>query len=56
MTTGPSGRRQEPLYVIPMALALILAAIFGAAFGLVWHAAGFGAKAESATATPKTDT
>ncbi|WP_156457800.1 hypothetical protein [Altererythrobacter sp. Root672] len=53
MTTGPSGRRQEPLYVIPMALALILAAILGAAFGLIWHAAGFGAKTETAAPAAK---
>jgi hypothetical protein len=46
MPLGPSGRRNEPLYVIPMALALILAAFLGGALGLVWHAAGFGGPAE----------
>lgn len=42
MPLGPSSKRNEPLYVIPMALALILAAFLGGALGLVWHAAGFG--------------
>lgn len=42
MALGPSTRRNEPLYVIPMALALVLAAFLGGAMGLVWHAAGFG--------------
>jgi hypothetical protein len=42
MALGPSGRRQEPLYIIPMALALVLAAFLGGALGLVWQAAGFG--------------
>lgn len=46
MPLGPSGRRNEPLHVIPMALALILAAFLGGALGLVWHAAGFGGGAE----------
>ena len=41
MALGPSGRRNEPLNVIPMALALVLAAFLGGALGLVWHAAGF---------------
>ena len=50
MTLGSSGRRDEPLYVMPMALALVLAAFLGAALGLVWQSAGFGgedAKAET---------
>ncbi|MBO9518362.1 MAG: hypothetical protein J7493_09870 [Porphyrobacter sp.] len=55
MTTGPSGKRKEPLYVIPMALALILAAIFGAAFGLIWHATGFGAKPAPAATAAKSE-
>lgn len=42
MTLGPSGRRQEPLYILPMALALVLAAFLGGALGLVWQASGFG--------------
>jgi len=42
MALGPSNRRNEPLYVIPMALALVLAAFLGGALGLIWHAAGFG--------------
>ena len=42
MPLGTPGRRKEPLYVIPMAFALVLAAFLGGALGLVWHAAGFG--------------
>jgi len=42
MALGPSGRRDEPLNVIAMALALVLAAFLGAAVGLIWHASGFG--------------
>ena len=47
MALGPSGRRNEPLYVVPMALALILAAFLGAALGLVWQSAGFGDESEA---------
>lgn len=43
MALGPSGRRQEPLYVLPMAAALVLAAFLGGALGLVWDALGPGA-------------
>ena len=42
MAIGPPGRRSEPLYVIPMAIALVLAAFAGAALGLIWHASGLG--------------
>ena len=42
MALGPSGRKQEPLHVFWMALALVLAAALGGALGLVWQAAGFG--------------
>lgn len=42
MPLGPSGRRNEPLNVIAMALALVLAAFLGAAAGLIWHGSGFG--------------
>ena len=42
MALGSPGRRPEPLHVIPMALALVLAAFLGGALGLVWQAAGFG--------------
>ena len=42
MALGPSGRRNEPLHVIPMALALVLAAFLGAALGVVWQSVGFG--------------
>ena len=50
MALGPSGRRNEPLYVMPMALALVLAAFLGAALGLVWQSAGFGEEEEAAPA------
>jgi hypothetical protein len=40
MALGPSGRRKEPLNVIAIALALVLAAFLGAALGLIWHALG----------------
>jgi hypothetical protein len=42
MSIGPSGRAPEPLYVLPMAIALALAAFAGGALGLVWHASGLG--------------
>ena len=42
MPLGQSGRRNEPLYVVPMALALVLAAFLGAALGLVWESVGLG--------------
>ena len=42
MPLGPHGRRNEPLNVIGMALALVLAAFVGAALGLIWHASGLG--------------
>jgi uncharacterized protein involved in exopolysaccharide biosynthesis len=38
MALGPPGRRDEPLHVFWMALALVLAAFLGGAAGLVWHA------------------
>ena len=50
MALGPSGRRNEPLHVIAMALALVFAAFLGAALGLVWHASGFGEDAPAADA------
>lgn len=42
MALGTPGRKREPLYVVRMALALVLAAALGGALGLAWHAAGFG--------------
>lgn len=39
MAISPPGRRQEPIYAIPMALALVLAAIAGAGLGFVWQSA-----------------
>ena len=53
MSLGPPTRRNEPIYVIPMALALVFAAFLGAALGLVWQSAGFGGDEET-TASPKT--
>ena len=53
MSLGPSGRRNEPLNVISMALALVLAAFLGAALGLIWHASGFGDDDEPPAATAK---
>jgi hypothetical protein len=50
MPLGPSGRRNEPLNVIAMALALAFAAFLGAALGLIWHASGFGGDDEPAPA------
>jgi hypothetical protein len=55
MPIGSSGRKREPLHVIPMALALVFAAIAGAALGLVWHASGFGDPEPAATAQPADD-
>ena len=42
MGLSPSGRRNPPLNVIAMAIALVLAAFLGAALGLLWHASGLG--------------
>ena len=53
MSLGPPGRRKEPLHVFWMAVALVLAAILGAALGLIWHASGFGADDEPAAASTK---
>jgi len=44
MALGPPGKRDEPLHVFWMALALAVAAILGGAAGLLWYAAGFGAE------------
>ena len=51
MPLGPSGRPREPLHVIAMALALLVAAFAGGALGLIWHKLTGEAKpAETATA------
>ena len=50
MPLGPSGRRNEPLNVFWMALALVGAATVGAVAGLIWHASGFGGDEEAAVA------
>jgi hypothetical protein len=48
---GPSSRPRDPIHVIPMALALALAAFAGGALGIVWHKlAGDDKPAETATA------
>ena len=48
MSLGPPTRRNEPIYVIPMAFALVLAAFLGAAIGLVWQSSGLGSGDETA--------
>ena len=48
MTLGSPGRRDEPLYVVPMALALVLAAALGGAAGVIWQWIGFGGEEEQA--------
>ena len=53
MALGPSGRRNEPLHVIPMALALVLAAFLGAALGLIWQSVGLGGGEEQPAPTGK---
>ena len=58
MSLGPSGRPNDPLHVIAMALALVFAAFLGAALGLVWQSAGFGGedgKAAKPAATSAAD-
>ena len=53
MSLGPSNRPNEPLHVVAMAFALVLAAFLGAALGLVWQSAGFGG-GDDAVEAPKT--
>lgn len=43
---GGPPRETAPLYVLPMALALLLAAFLGAAVGLVWQSSGLGEEVE----------
>ena len=47
MALGQASRRNDPLHVVPMALALVLAAFLGGAMGLVWQSAGFGGDDEA---------
>ena len=42
MSLGPPQRKRAPLGVLPMALALVVAAFMGAAVGLVWQDDGLG--------------
>jgi hypothetical protein len=49
MALGRPGRPNDPLYVGWMALALVAAAVFGAALGLIWQSAGFGGEDETET-------
>jgi hypothetical protein len=42
MTLGTPGRPKARLGVIPMALALVVAAFLGASLGLVWQSTGLG--------------
>ena len=53
MSLGPSSRRNEPLHVVPMALALVLAAFLGAAIGLVWESVGSAEPGEAAPAAKR---
>ena len=53
MSLGPPNRRSEPLHVIWMALALVLAAFLGAALGLMWQSVGLGEEEERAPASQK---
>ena len=54
MAIGPPGRPREPLHVIPMALALALAAFAGGALGLIWHkVTGDNKPAESTPTAPQ---
>jgi hypothetical protein len=55
MSLGQPGRRNEPLYVVPMALALVLAAFLGAALGLVWESVGFGGDDAAAATVQQPD-
>jgi hypothetical protein len=50
MPLGSPGRAQEPIHVVPMALALALAAFSGGALGLVWHVLSEDEKAAPAAA------
>jgi len=50
MAISPSGRRQEPIHVVPMALTLLLAAFTGGALGLVWQSTGLSDDDEQVTA------
>lgn len=50
MPLGPPSRKSPPLGVLPMALALIVAAFLGAAIGLVYQASGLGDADEEAEA------
>jgi hypothetical protein len=54
MVLGPSGRKQEPLYVFRMVFALALAATLGGALGLAWHAVSF-ETGEETQITPPTE-
>jgi hypothetical protein len=53
MTLGPSNRRDEPLHVVWMALALVLAAALGGAAGVIWQWIGFGSTEEVAPVAEK---
>jgi len=55
MALGPSGRPNEPIGVIWMALALVAAAFTGAALGLLWHWSGLGGDEPAAEASQSAD-
>ena len=55
MALGPSGKPNEPLGVIWMALALAAAAFTGAALGMLWHWSGLGDDEPVAEASERAD-
>ena len=53
---GGPPRGKPPLHVLATALALVLAAVLGAAVGLVWDKLGFGEDGVAAEETTKDKT
>ena len=51
MPIGPSSRPRDPIHVIPMALALALAALAGGVLGIAWHKLAGDDKPVDATGT-----
>lgn len=54
MPLGTPGRAREPIHVVPMALALALAAFAGGALGLLWLNLGDEDSAPAAEEPPET--
>lgn len=55
MALGSPGKPNEPLGVLWMALALVAAAVVGAAAGLLWNASGLGGEEAPAEAGAAAD-